>query len=173
MQGKRDYRHAKIYKIFDDDGYYYIGSTCQRTLSGRKRAHKHSHQQYSSKCYTHFAKVGWDKLKFTVIDDNLNVENIKELKQKEDALIKSCLEDPLCLNSYRAFLTPEEAVEKDRERARNYSKTHYQEFKLRKKTRASIAWQCPICQKVVQNQYGLKHLKKVHDVHKRPEQSQS
>lgn len=99
-----------IYRIVCNDGSYYIGSTKQK-LFLRKAHHKRLvNNGRESKLYEHIRRIGWENVKFEVVEE---VEYITEhdLLFLEREYLESCMPDTLCLNSYKPYLTDLERQE--------------------------------------------------------------
>ena len=100
-KGSKDYANAKIYKLEDDEGYFYIGHTCLR-LTQRLSYHKQTAtQKQSRRVYEHYNKVGWGRVRIVLICDDLNVANMEQLLREEDGHIKMHINDEKCLNVRR------------------------------------------------------------------------
>lgn len=120
----KDYSKAKIYKLVDNEGYYYYGSTCD-TLNERFRKHQNqSEKSPSTKVYIRFLETGWKNVKPILVTDNCNVENKEQLRQFEDTFIAPVLDDPKCLNERRAFLSIEEKKKISHEYNIQYNQQH-------------------------------------------------
>lgn len=102
----KDYSNAKIYKLIDNDGYFYIGSTCV-SLSSRFGKHKDKAKKYPERTiYKRFLSVGWDRVKIILIEANNQITNMDELRQLEDKYIQDFREDQKCLNILRSYFAP-------------------------------------------------------------------
>ena len=136
MENNR-YNNSKIYKLVDQvNGYFYIGSTCN-PLSKRLYWHKCSAKKHSErKVYKYFNELGWDNVKIILIEEHY-LDNNEELIREEDRVIQMYLHEDKCLNSYRAFVTQEEArenhnkqqklyYEENKERVQAYKKDYYE-----------------------------------------------
>lgn len=99
-----------IYKLQCDDGYYYIGSTSAVLLEQRLARHKRDSKISKSKVYNHINNIGWDKTKIIELEYKL-FNNVKELKQLEDKYIRDNIDNKLCLNKNRVYITKEEQSE--------------------------------------------------------------
>lgn len=124
MENNR-YNNSKIYKMVDQvNGYFYIGSTCN-PLSKRLYRHKCDAKKHpEQKNYKYFNEIGFDNVKIVLIEEHY-LENREQLIREEDKVIQMYLHDEKCLNSIRAFVTPEEARAKYGEQR----KIRYQEHK--------------------------------------------
>jgi Uri superfamily endonuclease len=107
------YSNSKIYKLQCNDGYFYIGSTCdelRKRLWGHKKTSKTKNH---IKVYKHINSIGWDNVSIILIE-SFECNNKDELRKKEDEYIQKELNNELCLNSQRAYLTEEETKEYDK-----------------------------------------------------------
>lgn len=91
------YEKAKIYKLQCDDGYYYIGSTCN-TLAKRFSGHKYSKD--NTRKNKHLNEVGWERVKIILIEE-FPCETKEQLHRREDELICERMNDEYCLNRNR------------------------------------------------------------------------
>ena len=104
------YSKSKIYKLQCEDGYFYIGSTCNELryrLNGHKTLAK---TKPHIRVYTHINTLGWDKAQIVLVEEYC-CENKEQLTRKEDEHIRIHKNDPLCLNTNRAYTTDEEKQE--------------------------------------------------------------
>lgn len=100
------YELGKIYKLQCSDGYYYIGSTIQK-LRERFSLHKQKSKKVNAdrnKEFSHINALGWENVEILLIQD-YPCETKRQLEEKEQEFIN--LDDPLCLNTQRSFLTEE------------------------------------------------------------------
>lgn len=132
-----DYKNGKIYKVQFDDGHFYIGSTATEL---RKRFWEHKGDARQTACTHYMKQVGKDTCRIVLIED-YPCKNKDELRKKEDEHIQLHYENVLCLNILRAFVTPEEAKEKDKiyreahnEKISAYREDHREEHKAYMKT---------------------------------------
>jgi predicted GIY-YIG superfamily endonuclease len=95
-----DYKNGKLYKLQCDDGYYYIGSTCDE-LRYRLNGHKKDSRKHSTPLYQHINEIGWDRVRIVLIEE-CPCENKQQLVRKEDEMIQLNLMNDLCLNTRRA-----------------------------------------------------------------------
>ena len=96
------YSNSKIYKLVDNEGYFYIGSTCcplYKRLSKHKTDAKKN--KSTSKVYTHFNYVGWENVKVVLVEEHC-LDNIEQLRREEDKVIQMFMNDEKCLNTNRA-----------------------------------------------------------------------
>jgi len=122
---------GKIYRLLCNDGHYYIGSTT-KSLRERKAGHEARSKNYTSKVYDYINTVGWDTVQIVLVED-FPCETMEALRQKEDEFIAPALDDPMCLNTLRAFLTPEQGREADNARCRAYYEANKEAEKAKAK----------------------------------------
>jgi predicted GIY-YIG superfamily endonuclease len=116
-----DYSKSKIYKLQCEDGHFYIGSTASE-LRFRLQNHKGiSKRNTEQRVYKHIG-TDWNKVKIVLIEE-LRCENKQQLNRREDEFIQQHRENPMCLNSIRAFRTNEERLEAQR----IYEREHFEE----------------------------------------------
>ena len=141
-----DYKNGKVYKLQCEDGHYYIGSTATE-LRKRFKGHKDkSTKPQKPRVYQHI-NGEWHKVRIVLVED-FPCESRTHLVRREDEHIQAHREDPLCLNTYRAYLTDEEEkthkevtnkayhdTHKEEEKAtcRVYNETHREEIKAQRK----------------------------------------
>lgn len=95
------YSRSSIYKLQCDDGYFYIGSTCNE-LRVRFANHKRdSIKNAMQPVYTHIAGR-WDNVRMILVAP-VNCNNKDELRKIENDYIQNELENPLCLNVNKAW----------------------------------------------------------------------
>ena len=97
------YLNAKVYKMTDEDGYFYIGYTCLQ-LHQRQYIHKkHSEERPHLKVYQQFTTEKFinGMIKIVLIN-SFCLNNKEELLREEDKCIRECIKDPKCLNSIGA-----------------------------------------------------------------------
>ena len=110
-----DYSKAKIYKMSCPEGFYYIGHTCS-SLRQRKSNHKyHSESLSHRKVYDHFSRVGWDLVEMKVVEEVTDAKTLVDVARVEDRHIKEALDDEKCLNTIRAFTTPDEKKDQQKD----------------------------------------------------------
>jgi len=99
VKGSGKYENARIYKMEDNEGYFYIGSTLS-SLNEKKRNHKNKSKVCPEKIiYKRFNESGWDTVKIRLLQDNLGVTNIEQLLGREDWYIQRFKDNPKCLNT--------------------------------------------------------------------------
>ena len=125
MENNR-YNNSKIYKLVDHvNGYFYIGSTCN-PLSKRLSWHKlKAKNDTERKVYKYFNSISWDNVKIVLIEEHY-LDNREQLIREEDKVIQMYIHDERCLNSIRAFVTPEEARAKYGEQRKIRYQAHKQ-----------------------------------------------
>jgi hypothetical protein len=112
MEGK-----GKIYKLYCSDGYYYYGSTHNKYLSQRYHKHKTDSVLPSykdNKVYSHINKLGWSNVSIILVEE-FDYTTRDEMRRRENAYIVAALDDALCLNHNRAYVTDEERLLKSKE----------------------------------------------------------
>ena len=126
------YQDGKIYSMTGIDGHYYIGSTTQ-SLSGRFHHHKEYSKTHDTRVYEYCKRVGWENITIELIED-YPCDSSKELHEREEYHLAPVREDPLCLNTIRAFLTPEvrkmavkQYYEENREQLVSYQEVYREE----------------------------------------------
>ena len=120
---------GRIYQLFSNDGYFYIGST-KNQLSKRLYQHKADAKRDSNRYnYKYFNSIGWDNIKIVLIEELL-CKNKDELTRKEYEYIQKHLENTYCLNiKNRAF---------DR---KQWDKKFYQDNKEKIKTKKHLFYE--------------------------------
>lgn len=109
-----DYSKGQIYRLKCKDGHYYIGSTCS-PLEIRLGHHRHAiRNNLQGGKYTYFSKVPISEISIELIED-YPCASKQALLEYEDYYIQAAAEDPLCLNTHRAYLTPEQKKLNDKE----------------------------------------------------------
>jgi hypothetical protein len=89
---------GRIYKISSYyDSTFYYGSTI-RPLEYRYNQHKYIYSNRSSKLYSHYDNIGWDKTRIQLIEE-VNVHDKLELRIIESKYILSHISNPKCLNT--------------------------------------------------------------------------
>lgn len=114
---------AKVYKLYCDDGHFYYGSTTQKYLSSRYAVHKEysfRDEAKNNKVYSHIHKIGWDRVKIILVEE-FKCTSREDMRRKENEHIVKDLNNPLCLNYNRSFVTDTQRLEKIYERKRKLS----------------------------------------------------
>ena len=105
------YANSKVYKLVDDDGYYYYGSSC---LPLHKRLYYHkvdAQRRPESRVYKMFTHTRLCNGEVVIIlVEELNLENKEQLLREEHKYIEHNLNDPKCLNSIGAVLDYEKRI---------------------------------------------------------------
>ena len=128
------YKNAKIYQLIDySTGNFYIGSTC---LSLPKRLHIHkkaSACKVNMKIYKIFNKEMFEsgQIKIILIEE-VDVQDKQHLLIEENKHIVKHINDPLCLNTLRSYVSEEQKKEETKvyktinhEHIRQMGKDHY------------------------------------------------
>lgn len=118
-----NYKNGKIYKLQHEDGHFYYGSTAG-TLAERTRKHKvKSTTQPDRRVYKHI-NGEWDKVRAILVED-FPCENKEQLVKREDEFIQRELQNPLCLNHYRASGTDRLTITKKSYHAHKETRNAY------------------------------------------------
>ena len=133
------YAHSKVYKLVDDTGYYYFGSTC---MPLHKRLHEHkskSNRAKDRKIYSVFTTERFERNEIKIIlVEEFQLENKEQLIKEENKYIEVSINDPFCLNSFHAIKN----IEQMKERCKIYrdnNKEKYREYeKIRSETRERL-----------------------------------
>ena len=134
MTNDNRYSHGKIYKLIDNTtGIFYIGSTAMNRLDQRYANHRRFSQcdKYkNSKLYQYFtpAKFSSGEVKIILLEE-VNVDNKRQLEKIENDYICKELENPLCMNTLRSFVTNEET----RKGKKNYCEQNKEKIKQKRK----------------------------------------
>ena len=93
------YEDAKIYKLYDDEDYFYIGGTCE-TLASRKAKHRYASKQEKHKGQKVYKRFGerWDKVRIELVK-SCPCKNKDELTKLETDVRRAEKNNPLCLNT--------------------------------------------------------------------------
>jgi len=129
------YENGKIYRLSClDTGKYYIGSTI-RTIEERLYKHKHSYKYYLNGKYHYVSSFDVLENNNYVIElvKNYPCDNKRELEKQEDIYIKKYMNDELCVNKQRAYLTNEERKENMKEYKKEYNKKNQDKIRERRK----------------------------------------
>ena len=124
-----DYSKGKIYKLQCDDGYYYIGSTCNE-LRYRLNGHKTDSKDRDAYVYQHINTIGWDRVRIVMVEE-FSCENREQLVRKEDEHIRNNRTDTFCLNTRCSFETEEQKKERHRIQQQKYRGNNRQEVRDR------------------------------------------
>jgi hypothetical protein len=105
------YADSKIYALWCEDEYFYIGSTIE-TLGRRLSRHKQDSKTFKTRrVYAHINELGWDSVRIELLE-SFSCNSRKELLEKENEYICSLINDNMCLNEKAAQLTEEELLER-------------------------------------------------------------
>ena len=100
-----DYSKSKLYRLFDDEGYFYYGTTTE-SLAVRKAKHKYdAKKQGGRKVYERF-EGRWDKVQIELVK-SCPCANSDELHLIENDMIRAERRNPLCLNVALPIYTAE------------------------------------------------------------------
>jgi hypothetical protein len=89
---------GRIYKISSNiDMTFYYGSTT-RTIQNRYEKHQYIYTNRTSKLYSHYDAIGWDKTRIHLIEE-VEVRDKLELRIIESKYILSHISNPNCLNT--------------------------------------------------------------------------
>lgn len=122
------YNNGKIYFLYCNDNYYYIGSTINE-LNKRLNYHKKCSKQFPNrKLYSHINSIGWDSVNIELLEE-YSCNNIKELHNKEDYYIRQYIDDTYCLNIKKVVQTKEELLQYAKE-YRDDHKEQISEYKI-------------------------------------------
>ena len=121
------YLQSKVYKLVDDSGYYYFGSTCIKFLHKRLFQHKQKAKiEPNRKIYTifNYERFVNNEIKIVLVEE-FNLQNKEQLLKEENKYIEKCIDDPKCLNSFHAILN----FKKRKDHQKEQSKKYYSENK--------------------------------------------
>ena len=124
------YENSKVYKLIDEQGYYYYGSTC---LPLHKRAYNHrksSKNETNRKIYSIFTHERFinNEIKIVLVEE-FKLANKEQLLQKENEYIEKYINDPFCLNTLHAILSLEKRIEMKRECDRLYREANIEKIR--------------------------------------------
>lgn len=102
------YEFGKIYKLQCIDGHFYIGSTINK-LNVRFYHHKTASRNKNTPLYSHVQIIGWNNVRIELVEE-FPCKNRTELRKRENEIIETEKENPLCLNKNKAIIE-----EKDKE----------------------------------------------------------
>ena len=105
------YANSKVYKLVDDEGYYYYGSTClplHKRFYDHKKASKTGVKRKIYSVFTHERfSIGEVKI---ILVTQINLNTKEELLREENIYIQQSLSDPKCLNTIGAVLDYEKRM---------------------------------------------------------------
>ena len=128
------YANSKIYKLIDDEGYFYWGSTCM-ALHKRYFSHKRkSKREPERKIYTVFTHSRFlsNEIKI-VLEKQVVLSSKEELLREEDRYIQQSIDDNKCLNSIHAVMNYEKRKESQQISRKNYSANNKEKIHERDK----------------------------------------
>ena len=144
-----DYSTTVIYTITNDkDDVTYVGSTVN--WNKRKGIHKHychkeGTKKYNISLYQHMREFGYDTFKFTIIEHYIECKSDEEKRIREREYYDKL--NPL-YNSFRPYITKEEALQSGRENHHNnkehnnkVSKKYYEEHKEVRNAKQKVWYQ--------------------------------
>ena len=128
------YINSKVYKLVDDDGYYYYGSSCLPLYKRYFKHKKDSKLESNRKIYTVFTYERFCKcdIKIVLVEE-FKLENKEQLLREENKYIHMHIHDPFCLNSQHALSTYEERKEIKKQQDHAYRETHKEQIRERAK----------------------------------------
>ena len=120
-----DYIHAIIYKLIDNEGNFYFGSTILN-IRQRYYLHKYHSKHFKAKVYQIFTydKFCNGEIRIEIIE-RVVVRDKRQLKEFEDLYIKCEMDNMKCLNDNRAFRTEDEK----KEQLKQYREEHKDYYK--------------------------------------------
>lgn len=105
------YDSCKIYCLWCDDEYYYIGVT-RTELRYRLSHHKQDAKLYPNrKLYKHINEIGWDNVEIECLE-TFSCNSWQEMLQKENEYLRAVIDDNFCLNNNVSFQTEDELKKK-------------------------------------------------------------
>ena len=126
------YANSKIYKLIDDEGYYYWGSCAQPDLRKRyfdhKKASKRDPERKIYKVFTHERFIN-NEIRI-VLEKCLSLSSKQELLREENIYIEASLEDEKCLNYNRAVQNYDVTREYRRLYLKGYCEAHREEKRV-------------------------------------------
>ena len=90
----------KVYRIIDENGMAYIGSTGLKMCQRRGNHHRDFKTLQNRRLYDHWRSVGWDAMRFEIIQEN--IESKERRKQIEQENILNVPKEKR-LNIFKAF----------------------------------------------------------------------
>ena len=125
------YSKSKIYKLIDNDGYYYFGSTC---LPLHKRLYVHKQfalKKPDRKVYKIFTYKRFldNEIKIVLVEE-FELNNKEQLYKEENKYIENHIDDPFCLNANYAIFNLQRYVDYNIEYRSNHKLEKAQRSKL-------------------------------------------
>ena len=113
------YSQGKIYKLIDyTTGMFYIGSTALNRLDQRYHMHKNASKCSNYKNNNTYKHLTYEKFISGVINivqlADVNASSKRELEKEENAYICKEIQNPLCLNTNRAYISEEQIKEENK-----------------------------------------------------------
>ena len=102
------YAHSKVYKLVDDTGYYYFGSTCMplhKRLHNHKRKSKCVCERKIYKVFTH-QRFENNEIKIILVEE-FNLQSKEQLIKEENNYIQKHIDDEYCLNTLHSIFNCE------------------------------------------------------------------
>ena len=121
------FENAKIYRLIDvTTGMFYYGHTCLLRLDQRYYQHKinslFSKTKKNYKVYKHFTKEKFEAGDIKIEEvERPQVSSKRELEKIENDYILQHINDELCINTIRSFISEEERHEWRQEIANKYA----------------------------------------------------
>ena len=100
------YENSKVYKLVNNDGYYYCGSTC---LPLHKRFYNHKvvskrRPQRSVYCVFNHDRFLSNEINIILVQA-FNLDFKEKLLKEENTFIEQSLKGPKCLNNTRSLIS--------------------------------------------------------------------
>ena len=127
------YQHGKIYRLVCEDSHFYIGSTVT-SLEKRFGCHLYSikHRMYGGK-YAHLYTIPINEIHIELLE-RFPCDTRAQLRKRENGHISLYKDDPLCMNTYRAYREEDDKKRYDaayyrnnRESIQKASRQYYEE----------------------------------------------
>jgi hypothetical protein len=144
---------ARIYKMINSiDNTFYIGST-KNTLQKRFYNHKYDSKRIYMYVYEHYNTIGWNTVSIELIEE-FQYNDKKDILKKENHYIMENYDNPLCLNTKKAYIDheAEKARRKDELRKR---------FANFRQERAGLNYKVPEYTKTYKVIDGIVHSEKI------------
>ena len=112
------YQHGKIYRLICEDSHFYIGST---VTSLEKRFGCHLYAIEKRLCggkYVHMYTIPMNEIQIELIEQ-FPCDTRAQLRKRENDHISRYKDDPLCMNTYRAYREEDDKKRYDAEYYRN------------------------------------------------------
>ena len=131
MTETNKYNFSKVYKLYNEaTGMFYFGSTCQPL---HMRLYDHKKNSKKEKCkkiklYAYFNEQTFDDFKIVLVEE-FNLQNKQQLLREENKYIEEHREDPLCINTRRAY----SGFDDKKEACRDYWRQHRETLLIKQK----------------------------------------